>query len=60
MSARNAIAASFRNSDGWNPNEPNRTHELASLIVAPSPGTNGSIMPPAARIVPTTTNERHR
>ena len=42
-------AASFRNSDGWKLNEPSATHALASLIVAPTPGTNGSTMPPPAR-----------
>ena len=55
-----AIAASLSISDGWKPNDPNRTHELASLIVAPTPGTNGSIIAPAARIAPMITSERQR
>ena len=42
--------------EGWNRMIPNRTQELASLIVAPTPGTNGSIIVPAARIAPTTTS----
>jgi hypothetical protein len=33
---------------------------LASLIVAPTPGTNGSIIAPAASTAPGITNDRHR
>ena len=47
-------------SEGWKPNDPNRTHERASLMVTPTPGTNGSIMPPAASTAPGMTSVRHR
>ena len=41
-SAQNSTSASLRNSDGCRLNEPTVTHALASLIVEPTDGTNGS------------------
>ncbi len=48
-SAQNSTSASLRNSDGCRLNEPTVTQARASLMVAPTDGTNGSAIPAAAR-----------